>query len=170
MSGVEVPFERDRLRSLSSRPGVYMFKDASGEVLYVGKAKSLRDRVRSYLGREASRDIKTAHLVRQARTVETLVLGTDIEALILEANLIKSHQPRFNIQLKDDKRYPYIKVTVTEPFPRVFVTRKTVADGSRYFGPYTSVRNVRQALQVINRLHTVRSCRYDLPGESPSRP
>lgn len=170
MSGVEVPFERERMRALSTGPGVYMFKDARGEVLYVGKAKSLRARVRSYLGREASRDAKTAGLVRSARSVETLVLGTDIEALILEANLIKSHQPRFNIQLKDDKRYPYIKVTVTEPFPRVYVTRKTVADGSKYFGPYTSVRNVRQALQVINRLHTVRSCRYDLPHDAPSRP
>jgi len=170
VSGVEVPFERDGVRSLSTGPGVYIFKDLAGEVLYVGKAKSLRARVRSYLGRESGRDAKTAGLISLARTVETLVLSTDIEALILEASLIKSHQPRFNIQLKDDKRYPYIKVTVKEPFPRVYVTRKTVADGSRYFGPYTSVRNVRQALHVINRLHTVRSCRYDLPQDSPSRP
>jgi excinuclease ABC subunit C len=98
------------------------------------------------------------------------VVGSEAEALILEANLIKEHRPRFNILLRDDKRYPYIKVTVQEPFPRVFVTRRVVNDGGRYFGPYTSVGPMRQALEVIKRLHTVRSCRYDLPRETPDRP
>jgi excinuclease ABC subunit C len=101
--------------------------------------------------------------------VETLVVGSEAEALILEANLIKEHRPRFNILLRDDKRYPYIKVTVQEPFPRVYVTRRVVNDGGRYFGPYTSVGPMRQALEIVKRLHTVRSCRYDLPGDAPER-
>jgi excinuclease ABC subunit C len=98
------------------------------------------------------------------------VVGSEAEALLLESNLVKTHQPRFNIRLKDDKRYPYIKVTVQDPFPRVFVTRKVENDGSKYFGPYTEVAAMRQALEVVKRVHTVRSCRYDLPGEAPERP
>ncbi len=160
----------ERLRELPTGPGVYLFKGPLGEVLYVGKAKSLRSRVRSYFGTDATRDLKTSELVRRAEDLETIVVGSESEALILEANLIKSHSPRFNIQLKDDKRYPYIKVTTKERFPRVFVTRRTVNDGSRYFGPYTSVGFVRQALEVVKRLYTVRSCRYDLPRDAPARP
>ncbi len=160
---------QDQLRGLPSRPGVYLFKDAGGDVLYVGKAKSLRPRVRSYFrGRHES--LKTRELVRHVDGVETIVVGTEAEALILEANLIKEHRPRFNIQLRDDKRYPYIKVTTREPFPRVFVTRSLDDDGSRYLGPYTSVGSMRDALEIIKRLYTVRSCRYDLPREVPERP
>ena len=114
--------------------------------------------------------IKTRELVRSARTVETLVVASEEEALILEANLIKEHQPRFNIQLRDDKKYPYIKVTVDEPFPRAWVTRRVREDGSRYFGPFVSVGRVRRALDLVKRTHGVRSCRYDLPGEAPARP
>jgi excinuclease ABC subunit C len=99
-----------------------------------------------------------------------MVVGSEAEALILEANLIKEHRPRFNILLRDDKKYPHIKVTVREPFPRVYVTRRVINDGSRYFGPYTSVGAMRQALEVVKRLHTVRSCRYDLPKDGPERP
>ncbi|MEK9500121.1 excinuclease ABC subunit UvrC [Gaopeijia maritima] len=159
----------DRLPTLSRRPGVYLFKDARGEVIYVGKAKRLRDRVRSYFRADSHHSIKTRELVRRIADLETLVVGSEAEALILEANLIKEHQPRFNLQLRDDKRYPYIKVT-REPFPRVFVTRKVRNDGGSYFGPYTSVGSMRQALEVIKRLYTVRSCRYDLPKETPERP
>ena len=169
-AGTELPFDKTAVSTLSTRPGVYLFKSADRTVLYVGKAKALRARVRSYLGRDQARHPKTHQLVRRTAWVETIPVGTEMEALILEANLIKEHQPRFNIQLRDDKRYPYIKVTTGEPFPRVFVTRRIVADGSRYFGPYTSVRLVRQALGVIKRLYTVRSCRYDLPDDAPSRP
>ncbi|MFQ5537514.1 MAG: excinuclease ABC subunit UvrC [Gemmatimonadota bacterium] len=165
-----MPVDPDTLASLSTKPGVYLFRDARGVVLYVGKAKSLRPRVRSYFRAESSRTPKTRELVRQIDSVETIVVGSEGEALILEANLIKVHKPRFNILLRDDKRYPYIKVTVTEPFPRVLVTRRVVNDGSRYFGPFTRVGAMRQALEVIKRLHTVRSCRYDLPGEAPERP
>lgn len=161
--------EKERLARLSTRPGVYLFRDERNQVLYVGKAKSLRPRVRSYFQREADLSAKNRELVKLIAEVETIVVGSEGEALILEANLIKEHRPRFNILLRDDKKYPYIKVTVAEPFPRVFVTRRVVNDRSRYFGPYTSVGPMRQALELIKRLHTVRSCRYDLPKDAPER-
>lgn len=159
----------DTLGHLATKPGVYLFRDAHGRVLYVGKAKSLRPRVRSYFQRGAELSAKNRELLRHVESVETMVVGSEAEALILEANLIKEHRPRFNILLRDDKKYPYIKVTVREAFPRVFVTRNVRNDGSRYFGPYTSVGPMRQALEVVKRLHTVRSCRYDLPKEAPER-
>ncbi len=159
----------DQLRGLPTRPGVYLFRDAEGEIIYVGKAKSLRPRVRSYF-RASAQSLKTEELVRHVDDVETIIVGSETEALILEANLIKEHHPRFNIQLRDDKRYPYIKVTRNEPFPRVFVTRRLDDDGSQYFGPYTSVGSMRDALEIIKHLYTVRSCRYDLPREAPERP
>jgi excinuclease ABC subunit C len=165
-----MPVDRDTLGTLSTRPGVYLFRDARGEVLYVGKAKSLRSRVRSYFGSGRDLSAKNRRLMREVDAVETLVVGTEGEALILEANLIKEHRPRYNILLRDDKRYPYIKVTVQEPFPRVYVTRRVINDGARYFGPYTQVGAMRQALDVVKRMHTVRSCRYALPDEGPDRP
>ncbi|MDE2982482.1 MAG: excinuclease ABC subunit UvrC [Gemmatimonadota bacterium] len=165
-----IPFDARHVAGLPAGPGVYMFRNAQGEILYIGKAKALRLRVRSYLGRTGAAEIKTSELVRRTAAVDTLVVGSEAEALILEANLIKEHQPRFNIQLRDDKRYPYIKVTVSEPFPRAYVTRRIRQDGSRYFGPFVSVGRVRRALELVKRLHGVRSCRYDLPGEAPARP
>ena len=162
--------DRRTLDHLPTDPGVYLFRDDDGEVLYIGKAKSLRSRVRSYFRSERGQGIRVRELVRRASQVDTIVVGTEPEALILEANLIKEHRPRFNIQLRDDKRYPYIKVTVQEPFPRVLVTRRLRNDGARYFGPFTSVGPMLQALEVVKRLYTVRSCRYQLPRESPSRP
>ena len=165
-----MPVDTDTLRTLSTKPGVYLFKDAKEGVLYVGKAKALRSRVRSYFRREADLSAKNRELVRLIESVDTLVVGTEAEALILEANLIKEYRPRFNILMRDDKKYPYIKVTVREPFPRVYVTRRVVNDGARYFGPYTSVGPMRQALEVVKRLHTVRSCRYNLPKDKPDRP
>lgn len=161
---------QQQIPGLSTRPGVYLFRDAGGAILYVGKAKNLRARVRGYFRGGASHGIKTAELVRRVEGVETIVVGSEAEALILEANLIKEHRPRFNVQLRDDKSYPYIKVTIQEPFPRVFVTRRLLDDGARYLGPYTNVGGMRQALEVVKRLYTVRSCRYDLPEEAPSRP
>jgi excinuclease ABC subunit C len=169
MSG-QAPLGPRTLENLPTSPGVYLFRGEDGKILYVGKAKSLRPRVRSYFRRDTAHSIKTRELVRRVRSLETVVVGSEVEALILEANLIKEHRPRFNIQLRDDKRYPYIKVTIKEPFPRVFVTRRVRDDGSRYFGPYTSVGPLRQALEVVKRLYTVRSCRYDLPQEAPDRP
>ena len=163
------PTLQDQIAAVPDRTGVYTFRSADGDILYVGKAKSLRSRVKSYF-RADVKAVKTEELVRRVASVDTIVVGTEAEALILEANLIKEHHPRFNVQLRDDKRYPYVKVTVHEPFPRVWVTRRVVDDGSRYFGPYTAVGNMRRALDVLKRLYTVRSCRYDLPGEAPGRP
>ncbi|HSA55993.1 MAG TPA: excinuclease ABC subunit UvrC [Gemmatimonadaceae bacterium] len=155
---------------LPESPGVYLFKDADGQVLYVGKAKRLRSRVRSYFASDHVGSVKTQALVRLIADVDTIVVPTEAHALILENNLIKEHRPRFNIQLRDDKTYPYIKVTVEEPFPRVLVTRRVVNDGARYFGPYTDVGAMRRALNVVKRIFTVRSCHYDLPREAPDRP
>jgi excinuclease ABC subunit C len=155
---------------LPETPGVYLWKDAEGKVLYVGKAKRLRSRVRSYFTADHEASIKTQALVRLIEDVDTIVVPDEAHALILENTLIKEHRPRFNIALRDDKSYPYIKVTVAEPFPRVVVTRRWIDDGSRYFGPYTDVGAMRRALNVVNRIFTVRSCHYDLPDDAPERP
>jgi excinuclease ABC subunit C len=163
------PTVEAKLRHLPARPGVYLMKDAEGVILYVGKAKSLRSRVRSYFQAGATHSIKTRELVRRIEDLETIVVDTEAEALILENNLIKEHRPRFNISLKDDKTYPYIKVTA-ERFPRVYVTRRMQKDGSRYFGPYTDVRRIRQSLELVKRLYTVRSCKHDLPDAKVDRP
>ncbi len=159
-----------KLQALPARPGVYQFKDAKGDIIYIGKANSLRARVRSHFAIDDATSLKNREMLRRVRDVDTIVVGSEAEALLLEANLIKAHHPRFNIQLRDDKRYPYIKVTVNEKFPRVYVTRMLLNDGARYFGPYTDVGAMRMALEVIKRLYTVRSCRYDLPVEAPARP
>lgn len=165
-----ISFAPESVGRLPADPGVYLFHGARGEVLYVGKARSLRVRVRSYLAGGSGLDIRTRELVRRARTVETLVVSSEEEAFILEANLIKEHRPRFNIQLRDDKKYPYVKVTVNEPFPRAYVTRRVREDGSRYFGPFVSVGRVRRALDLVKSTHGIRSCRYDLPRDAPPRP
>ncbi len=154
---------------LPESPGVYLWKDAIGTILYVGKAKRLRSRVRSYFAQDLVSP-RIVAMVRRVADVETLVVPTEAHALILEANLIKEYRPRFNVALRDDKSYPYIKVTVAEPFPRVMVTRRLLDDGARYFGPYTDVSAMRRALNVVKRLFTVRSCHYDLPRETPERP
>jgi len=160
----------EEVRSLPDRPGVYVFRDEEGDVLYVGKAKSLRSRVRSYFGRDRNQSLKLRELKRRIRDFETFVLDSEAEALLLEANLIKEHSPPFNIQLRDDKSYPYIKVTVDEPFPRVFVTRRLERDGSRYFGPFTDVGAMRRALRAVKRIFSIRTCHWNLPEEAPDRP
>jgi excinuclease ABC subunit C len=147
-----------KLAHLPDAPGVYLWKDAAGEVLYVGKAKRLRARVRSYFASEHVASPKTRALVRKIADLETIVVPGETDALLLESSLIKEHKPRFNISLRDDKSYPYIKVTVQEPFPRVIVTRQLVDDGARYFGPYTDVGAMRRALNVVRRTFTMRSC------------
>jgi excinuclease ABC subunit C len=159
-----------KLPHLPESPGVYLWKDGAGKVLYVGKAKRLRSRVRSYFGSDHVTSVKTQALVRLIAALDTIVVPTEAHALILEANLIKEYRPRFNIALRDDKSYPYIKVTLQEPFPRVYVTRRLVSDGARYFGPYTDVGAMRRALNVVKRIFTVRSCHYALLDEVPDRP
>src|SRR6478736_5683543 len=160
----------EKIPHLPESPGVYLWRDREGTVLYVGKAKRLRSRVRSYVAQDHVESIKTRALMLGAANLETIVVPTEAEALILEANLIKEYHPKYNIALRDDKSYPYIKVTVSEPFPRVWVTRHLEDDGSRYFGPYTDVGAMRRALNVVKRIFTVRSCNFDMPKQMPERP
>ena len=159
-----------KLPHLPEGPGVYLWKGRDGSTLYVGKAKRLRSRVRSYFANDQLESVKTRHLVGLIADLETIVVPSEAHALILEANLIKEYRPRFNIALRDDKSYPYIKVTVQEPFPRVYVTRRLEDDGARYFGPYTDVGAMRRALNVVKKIFTVRSCNYDMPAQMPERP
>ncbi len=160
----------EKIGRLPRKPGVYLFKGPGGEVLYVGKAADLRARVRSYAVAPGSLPHKTSVLVRKADDLDYIVTSSEVEALLLESNLIKEHDPRFNVILRDDKSYPYIKVTLREDYPRVYVTRRVVQDGARYFGPYTHVKHLRRNLALLKDLFPVRSCRYDLLRERPPRP
>ena len=159
-----------KLDTLPEGPGVYLWKDAGGEILYVGKAKRLRNRVRSYFAADFDTSPKNQLLQRLIADVETIVVPDEPQSLILENNLIKEYRPRFNVRLKDDKSYPSIAVTVGEAFPRVLVTRRRDIPGARYFGPYTDVGQLRRTLAIIRRLYTVRSCADDLPRERRERP
>ncbi len=154
----------EQLKQLPARPGVYLFRDAEGTIIYVGKAVDLRQRVRSYFSPEHGLDPKTRRLVRQVRDVEYYVTRLEQEALILELNLIKQHHPRFNIRLKDDKTFPYLKVSVNEAWPRVYLTRRLEDDGGRYFGPFASARSVRRTLQALKRIFPFRSCSRAITG------
>jgi len=159
-----------KLDALPDKPGVYLWKNGAGEILYVGKAKSLRSRVPSYFGPDAGSTPEQAALIAQIADVETIIVSNEPQALLLENNLIKEHKPRFNIRLTDDKSYPRIAVTLAEPFPRVLVVRRVTIPGARFFGPYTDVATLRQTLNIIRRIFTVRSCNWDLPREAPERP
>jgi len=168
---VEVPgLIARKLAALPDQSGVYLWKSSAGEVLYVGKAKSLRSRVPSYFGPDAGDNPMHAALVRQIADLETIIVPNEAQALLLENNLIKEHSPRFNVLLRDDKSYPRIAVTVGEPFPRVLVVRRVNLEGARYFGPYTDVYTLRNTLKIIRRIFTVRSCHYALPEDHPDRP
>jgi excinuclease ABC subunit C len=147
----------ERLRALSAGPGVYLMKNAAGEVIYVGKAAALRDRVRSYFGSPRSLEPKTRALVERIADFEVIRTDTPVEALILENELIKRYQPYYNIRLKDDKSYPYIKIT-GDAWPRAEITRRIVRDGCRYFGPYTSAGAAHQVIKVIDRIFDLRKC------------
>ncbi|KAA3616372.1 MAG: excinuclease ABC subunit C [Calditrichaeota bacterium] len=162
------PEFKQKLENLSRKPGVYLFKDKTGKVIYVGKAKILRNRVRSYFNKGRTEGIKTFRLVTRINDLETIVTDSEMEALILEMNLIKEYKPRYNVNLKDDKSFPYIRVT-KEEFPRIFPTRKIVKDGSRYFGPYTDVRQMRGLLKHINKIFSIRSCRFPITAESVAK-
>jgi excinuclease ABC subunit C len=159
---------QEKLESLPPGPGVYQHKDAAGKVLYVGKAKNLRARVRQYFQKTRAMDPRIERMLARATDLEIIVTASEVEALILESNLIKQLKPRYNVNLKDDKSYPYIVIT-NEPFPRVFVTRRIIRDGSRYFGPYTDVKNVRLALKTVRDLFLIRSCNYTIDDESIRR-
>ncbi|MFC1639593.1 excinuclease ABC subunit UvrC [Gemmatimonadota bacterium] len=159
-----------KVASSPDSPGVYLWKDSAGTVLYVGKAKRLRQRLRSYLVSDHSQSPKHLMLLRLIADLETIVVTSELEAFLLENNLIKEHRPQFNIQLRDDKSYPHVVVTIGEPFPRVLVVRRMDLRGARYFGPYTDVSALRRTIRTIRRVFTVRSCHYGLPDETPERP
>jgi excinuclease ABC subunit C len=170
MSEVPPDVVATKIASLPDAPGVYLWKDGAGKVLYVGKANHLKQRVRSYFTGDHSFSPKNRMLVRRLADLETIVVRSEAEALLLENNLIKEHRPRFNIQLRDDKSYPYVAVTLGEPLPRVLVVRRLDLGGARFFGPYTDVTVLRRTLRVIRRVFTVRSCHYRLLDETPDRP
>jgi excinuclease ABC subunit C len=153
------------LDTLPEKPGCYLMKDGGGKIIYVGKAINLRNRVRSYFHANASHDQKTRRLVREITDIEWILVGSELEALILEMNLIKKHRPKYNIRLKDDKRYPYIKINWNEPFPKVTVTRLMQEDGARYFGPYTSAWAVYQTLDVLRRVFPYLTCDRVITGQ-----
>ncbi|HEY7021473.1 MAG TPA: excinuclease ABC subunit UvrC [Ktedonobacterales bacterium] len=157
------------LDSLPHKPGIYLHKDAEGHVLYVGKATSLHSRVRSYFGDPSELGPKNRALVAKIADIDYIVVGSEIEALILENEYIKQYQPKYNVRLRDDKNYPYIKVSLTEDFPRVYRVRAFKRDGNRYFGPYTNSGAVDSTLDLMNKVFPFRTCRYDASTWAPPR-
>ncbi len=160
---------RARLPDIPHRPGVYLFKDAQGTPLYIGKARDLRQRLTTY-AQEGLQDPRIRRMLARAEDLEYLVTRSEAEALLLEANLIKRYQPRYNIRLKDDKKYPYIKITVQEPYPRIFPTRDLRDDGSVLFGPYTNAQSMRKVIRLLRKLFPLRTCKYRLPARRPIPP
>jgi excinuclease ABC subunit C len=158
---------REKVANLPAQPGVYLFQDAGGTILYVGKALSLKSRVRSYFLEKSSQDAKTGSLVREIADLEYIVVDNEKEALALENNLIKKHQPKFNILLRDDKTYPYIQYTAFEKYPRVYVTRRLRKDGSLYFGPYFPANLAYRMVRLIHKHFLVPSCTVDLTRKHP---
>src|SRR5215813_2185346 len=157
----------DRLARLPERPGVYLYKDAKAQVVYVGKAASLRSRVRSYFHESRPRDAKTDALVRQIADLEYIVTDNELEALMLEANLVRKHRPRYNIILRDDKHYPFLKLTTNEPFPRLLVARRVQSDGASYFGPFYPATAMRETLRLTRQLFPLRTCSIEIDGTLP---
>lgn len=153
------------LDSIPTKTGVYLMKDDKGNVIYIGKAINLRSRVRSYFHKSAKNDRKSAHLALNIRDIDWIIVDSELESLILEMNLIKKHRPRYNVRLKDDKRYPYIKIHWADAFPKVTVTRKMTKDGSRYFGPYTSVWAVHKTLDVLRKVFPYLTCDRVITGK-----
>ena len=152
-------FNLNKIKSVPTEPGVYFFKDKKNDIIYIGKAINLRNRVRSYFQKNKYQTPKNTSMIKRIIDVEWLVVRNEVEALLTEANLIKQHQPYYNVNLKDDKSFPFIRIT-NEPFPRVFITREIIRDGSKYFGPYTDVVYLRRTLKAIRRIFPVRSCDF----------
>ena len=152
-----------RLKNLPKAPGVYLIKARSGKIIYIGKAKNLNNRVRTYFQKGQVHDAKTQALISRIHDFEFLVTDTEMEAMILESNLIKQHKPRYNVNLKDDKRFPYVKVTTNEPYPRIYVVRRLQNDKARYFGPYTNVKAMRKTLRFLIHLFKIRTCNLTIP-------
>ncbi|MCJ7508299.1 MAG: GIY-YIG nuclease family protein, partial [candidate division Zixibacteria bacterium] len=161
---------KEKLQNLPSQPGVYLLKDSKSNIIYIGKAKSLKNRVSSYFQKSPSYDAKSQALISKISDFDTIVTDSEMEALILESNLVKEHHPRYNIDLKDDKRFPYIKVSTYEKFPRILVVRRIKKDKAKYFGPYTDVGAMRQTLKNMKKIFPVRTCKCALPLKKVNRP
>src|SRR5206468_5238446 len=145
-------------------PGVYIYKNDRGKVIYVGKARSLRSRVRSYFQESRPLDPKTDRLVSEIAGLEYILTDNEVEALILESTLVKQHQPRYNVHLKDDKSFPYLKLTVNEPYPRIFITRRIKKDGALYFGPFLPASYARRTIKLVNKYFKLRTCNLEIDG------
>jgi excinuclease ABC subunit C len=158
---------KEKLENLPNNPGIYQFKDVNGTIIYVGKAKNLKNRVRSYFQSNITNP-KTLALVNKINDLEMIITSSEVEALVLENNLIKELKPRYNINLKDDKTYPYIRIT-NEPYPQIYPTRNIIRDGSKYFGPFTDVKSMKASLRLINKIFKIRSCKYELNEENISK-
>lgn len=158
-----------KLRALPALPGIYKFKDAEGRTLYVGKATSLRSRVRSYFSGRGSdwRGGKTPALVAQIADIDYILTGSPIQALQWESDLIKTERPKFNVMLRDDKHYPYVRITVQEDWPRLEIARRAGKDGARYFGPFTNTQSVRRTMDTLNRLFPYILCTKEITGTDP---
>jgi len=157
---------QELLDNAPKSPGVYIFKDHKGDILYIGKAKVIRNRVRSYFrGNGDHLEPRTHTMVKKITDIEFIVTDSEVESLLLEANLIKENSPRYNVLLRDDKSYPYVRIT-NEPYPRVFITRNIVKDGSKYYGPYTDVTNLRSTMRVVKKIFPIRSCRLHIDQEA----
>ncbi len=159
---------KDKIQSLPTSPGVYQFKNTIGKIIYIGKAKNLRNRVRSYFQSNRYTDAKTNAMVGKIADIEVIVVDSESEAFILEDTLIKKYKPKYNVLLRDDKSYPYIRVT-NESYPRIFPTRKLVKDGSKYIGPFTEVKSLKQLMRILRSLFYIRSCDYNITEESIQR-
>ena len=157
----------EKLKEIPVSAGVYLYKDSAGKIIYIGKAKRLRSRVQSYFREARPFDRKTDALVRQIADVEVIVTDNEVEALILEATLTKKHKPRYNVNLKDDKSYPHLKLTINEPFPKAVITRRIQKDGALYFGPFLPASMARKTIDVINRTFQLRTCDIEIDGKAP---
>jgi excinuclease ABC subunit C len=158
---------QDKIDHLPAEPGVYIYKNSQGSIIYVGKARSLRQRVRSYFQESRSLDPKTEHLVSEICDLEYIIADSEVEALILESTLVKKHQPRYNVNLKDDKSFPYLKLTAQEPYPRIFITRRIKKDGALYFGPFLPANYARRTLKLVNKYFKLRTCNLEINGKLP---
>ena len=155
----------EELKKLPAQPGVYIMHDAKDEIIYVGKAISLKNRVRQYFQSSRNKTAKIEQMVSRIARFEYIVTDSELEALVLECNLIKEHRPRYNTMLKDDKTYPYIKVTVSEEYPRILFSRMMKKDKNKYFGPFTSAGAVKDTIELIHKIYHIRTCTRKLPQD-----
>ena len=155
----------DELKKLPDKPGVYIMRDKKNNIIYVGKAVILKDRVKQYFQSSRNHSPKIKHMVNNIEQFEYIITDSEVEALVLENNLIKEHRPKYNTMLKDDKTYPYIRVTVNEAYPRVMISRRVKKDKAKYFGPYTSAGAIKDIIDLLMKIYKIRTCNRNLPRD-----